>query len=232
MKHFRVIVISIFLLFALLLICTQGKNSIALLKEKLNQRFYDYKVIYPFLSVLKDNEQSIREETIRVAKQKWKMWPEKHLYDEEKEWSIFPFFGFDVWVDENCAKCPRICRLLKNIPGLKTAILSKLSPGTVLTPHYGWKDLSNYVLRCHYGVLSNDDCYIVVENEKRKILENEIVVFDDSKQHYAINHGNNDRIVLLLDIERPNHVEKGRSTYSDTSQLYKFIEEITKKQQQ
>ena len=231
MKHFRVIIISVFLFFALILLCARRKNSIALLEKKLNQRFYDYREIYPFLSSLKDNRKSIREETIQVAKEKWKMWPEKHLYHQEKEWSIFPFFGFDVWVDENCAKCPRICRILKQIPGLKTAILSKLSPGTILTPHHGWKDLSNYVLRCHYGIVSNNDCFIVVENEKQKIVENEIVVFDDSKEHYAINNGNNDRIVLLLDIERPNYVAKGKSTYSDTSHLYKFIEEVTRKQQ-
>ena len=45
-------------------------------------------------------------------------------------------------------------------------------------------NLSNYVLRCHYGIISNEESYIYVENESMKIKEDDIVVFDDSKFTY------------------------------------------------
>lgn len=221
--------IGLVLGFLLARLMERGKISIRL-KGKLNQRFYDYRAVFPFLNVLKQHRAQIRAEVEAVAQLKWKMWPEKHLYNnnggENQEWSVFPFFGFGVWVKDNCKRCPVIHNILKRIPALKTATLSRLAPGTVLAPHYGWKELSNYVLRCHYGVVVNESCRIVVEGQSKKIRENEIVVFDDSKQHYAENKGTTDRIVLLLDIERPDYVEVGQSKYDDTSQLMKFIEQV------
>jgi aspartyl/asparaginyl beta-hydroxylase (cupin superfamily) len=53
--------------------------------------------------------------------------------------------------------------------------------------------------------------------------EYKIVVFDDSKLHFAENNGNHDRIVLILDIERPSFVKKGTSDVEDTSELTQFI---------
>lgn len=201
----------------------QNKNNDINNLQLLNQRFYDYKKVYPELEVFKDNRNKILEEVNKINNNEWKDWPEKNLYAQDMSWKVFPFFGFGIWIDHNCNKCPEISKIIKNIPNLRTASLSKLDPGTKLTPHQGWASLSNNVLRCHYGIIVPDDCYIYVESEKQQMLKNEIIVFDDSKTHSAGNFSNDERIVLILDIERPDFVEKGKSECKDTQELLSFV---------
>ena len=58
------------------------------------------------------------------------------------------------------------------------------------------------------------------------MTENKIIVFDDSKLHYAQNNGSKDRIILILDIDRPKNVKIGTSTVEDTAELNNFIDSI------
>jgi len=167
----------------------------------------------------------------------WSEWPEKELYSSTSEWRIFPFFIFDKWINKNCDKCPTITSFLKSIPNLKIAGLSRLNAKMKLTPHRGWGSHSNHVLRCHYPIIVPKHCYISVSNDVDPPLFNndkikykfypedfvsnhdnlyeeihfhkqyEWVIFDDSETHYAENLSNEDRIILLLDIERPRSVK-------------------------
>jgi aspartyl/asparaginyl beta-hydroxylase (cupin superfamily) len=199
------------------------------LKRLLNQRFYDWKTMFPFLRVLTDHRDEIRREVEYVAANQvlWKSSPEKHQQKKNHtEWSLFPIYGFGHWVEKNSKICPTICRLAQSIPNLKTLLLSRLSAGMELAPHRGWRDLANHSLRVHYGVISNSKSKLVVDGEERHIKEGNIIVFDDSKIHYAKNEGDRDRIVLLLDIERPPHVQKGEVTLDDGKELQYFIQQM------
>jgi len=189
--------------------------------NKLDQCFYNYKDIYPFLEILKINNNLIKQEIINLNKENWVEWPEKFLYEDG--WKVLPFYGFGMWIPNNCQKCPGITNILKNIPGLKTALLSKLTANTKINPHQGWANLSNYILRCHYGIIVPDSCYMIVEDEYQQVKENEIIVFDDSKLHYAVNNSEHDRIILIIDIERPNNVEVGKSDIEDTTEIKNLI---------
>lgn len=70
------------------------------------------------------------------------------------EWVTFYLVNQGVCVPRNCRRCPRTYRLLgslrtcigNNVFG--NACLSVLSPGTVITEHYG---PTNIRLRCHLG---------------------------------------------------------------------------------
>jgi len=213
------ILLSILFLFLFLIIFKKKFN-------KLNQRFYDYKSIYPFLEELKKNKKSIKKEVMNIINDKWKTWPEVDLYKNSNGWKVLPFYGFGKWVNRNCKKCPTINNIIRNIPGLRTASLSKLTPGTKLEPHQGWAKLSNYVLRCQYGIIVGKNCILGCENEVEIMKENKIIVFDDSKMHYAQNNGNQDRIILILDIERPDFVKKGISDIENTDELNDFIKNM------
>jgi aspartyl/asparaginyl beta-hydroxylase (cupin superfamily) len=128
-----------------------------------------------------------------------------------------------------------------------------------LNPHKGWGRHSNYVIRCHYGLLVPEGCYISVSNRdkpplfkkektkskasgesfgffKSKVYDEfdrkeeirfhkqfQWLCFDDSKTHYAENTSNSDRIVLLLDIERPLNIAVGKSIEGDTEELTAII---------
>jgi len=199
--------------------------SVTLIKKKLlDKKFYNYKDVYPFLEDLKKNRKNIKTEVNTIIKADWKIWPESYLYKNKNGWKVFPLYGFDHWIHKNCIKCPNIYKIIKKIPNLKTASLSRLTPGTKLEPHYGWAALSNYVLRCQYGIIVYDNCILGCEDEIVEMKENKIIVFDDSKLHYAQNNGTKDRIVLILDIKRPDNVKIGESVVNDTTELKQFIE--------
>jgi hypothetical protein len=196
-------------------------------KTKLNQRYYEQKDIYPFLSNFNEHFSEIRKEIENCV---WFQWPEKYLWNKKgDDWKVYPFYGFETW-NKNIEKFPILCQLLKEVPGLKTAILSRLGPNTHLKPHQGWADLANHVLRCQLGIYIPTDAKsgVTVEGEFKQVKENEWIVFDDSKMHTGLNEGTTDRIVLLLDIERPDYIEKGKSKVKNTNELNHFIEQMKK----
>lgn len=188
-----------------------------------NNAFYKVNDIQPKLNNIYPLRKKIISEVNNI--QIWVSWPEKNLYETPtKTWNIFPFYAFGLWINKNCEKCPTIYNFLKSIPNLKLATLSRLSAGMKLKPHYGWGNHSNYVLRCHYGIKVPKNCYVVCDNKKKYHKNNEWIIFDDSKSHYACNESDQDRIVLIIDIERPKWIKKGESKVGDTKELLEIIE--------
>lgn len=204
-------------------------------KDKL---FYDVEEIDTNLNNIKKYKREIKNEVLKILNEdQWHDWPEKDLYEKnntkETTWKIFPFYAFGIWENENCAKCPTILSFLKSLSGLKLATLSKLSPGMKLKKHKGWGNHSNHVIRCHFGIIIPEDCYVFVSDETREEIKyhktNEWLIFDDSKDHYASNDSNEDRIVLIVDIERPSNISTGKSIVGDTKELEEIINYFKKK---
>lgn len=107
--------------------------------------------------------------------------------------------------------------------GLRTAIFSRLDGQTRLTPHVGYPFLANRVLRCHVVLnCENNTCYVEVEGRRVYVSKGDVVVFDDSKLHSAGNEGTQQRIVLLLDIDRPKHIKPGTATPGQYGDLEKI----------
>ena len=125
-------------------------------------------------------------------------------------------------------QCPIITKLIKNIgPKLKTALISKLGPQINLKPHQGWADLSNNILRCHYGINVPEKCGLIVNNEIKEMNEERWLIFDDSHEHSAYNMSNQNRYVLIIDLERPNDIPKGISDIKVTDELALLIEKYS-----
>jgi aspartyl/asparaginyl beta-hydroxylase (cupin superfamily) len=173
------------------------------------------------MKILKKHEENINNEIMDFISKKdnaWIEWVEKELC-EEKKWHIIPLFAFGKWSQKNAETLPELTNCLKQIPTLKTALISRLKPHTKLSPHKGWANLANNVIRLHYGVnIPNENkCYMAVKqdsNEDYKIQyhkNKQWLAFDDSKQHYAANDSDKDRIILIIDIKRPNFIETGNS---------------------
>lgn len=75
--------------------------------------------------------------------QQWIPWPEDHFtlgddVENSKDWTVFPLLHTfpaycpenSKWVGSTCARCPETVKLLKSIPTLRTALFSRLGPGT------------------------------------------------------------------------------------------------------
>lgn len=234
------IYLSIFIIILILIITSYYLSNTPVNKSnKKNKLFYSVNEIEPKLNSINKIKYKILKEVNQIYNNnliKWAEWPEKELYSENDGWKIFPFYAFGIWVQSNCSKCPIITKFIKNIPGLKLATLSRLKGGTKLEEHEGWATHSNYVIRCHYGLIVPDNqCYIYVrdnitgKSEKEYHKNFEWVVFDDSKTHYAHNKSNEDRIVLILDIVRPVDIEVGKSNIGDSKELIDIIDYFRKK---
>ena len=52
------------------------------------------------------------------------------------------------------------------------------------------------------------------------------MIFDDSKTHHAENNGKHDRIVLIIDIERPCNVRVGNSKIEFSKEVNDLIVEM------
>jgi aspartyl/asparaginyl beta-hydroxylase (cupin superfamily) len=194
---------------------------------KLNNTFYNYN-IFPQLNKIKDLHQQIINE-LPIAMNTWIPWPETNLYPMTKSWTILPLNVFGIWSETNCKKMPVLAKFLKTIPNLKMALLSKMGPQTKLIPHRGWGFYSNNVLRCHYGLVipkEPNSCYVSVDEDIEYHAEGSWLIFDDSKLHFAENASDSERIILIVDIERPKYIKKGDSKVGDTEELQTLVREF------
>ena len=211
-----IIAIIIVLVIIILLVVYRKENGFYLTSE-----------VYPDLVPLTypNNLEIIKSELNTIQEQHWTEWPETQLWKKgSARWTVFPLLGFDKWSD-NTQKCPETTKLLKAIPGLKTAGFSRMAPGTNLEIHRGWADLSNNVLRSHMLLTENPPgtSNVWVNGKTHPHIFDNWITFDDSLPHSASNQDTKDRIILLVDIERPSYIPKGTSTVKTSSELNSFI---------
>ena len=223
----------ILILLFILMICILNRQH----DEQISKNYYTVNEVCPELMNIYSVIGEIKKEVIDVNNDIWTDWPEKELYDNknikqserEYKWNIYPFTAFGVVVEDNCKRCPHLWNFIQHIPGVKAALLSRLGPGTKLNPHRGWGRHSNHVIRCHFGIDVPRGCYVAVkenENDNEDIKlhkEGEWMAFDDSRIHYAHNPTNKDRIVLIIDVQRPKHIKTGNSDVGDTKELKQIV---------
>ena len=92
------------------------------------------------------------------------------------------------------------------------ALFSKLAPRTRIPAHTG---LLNTRLICHLPLIVPPHCGALrVGNEVRPWVEGELLIFDDSIEHEAWNDSDQDRVVLLFEIWRPEITAEERAMIS------------------
>jgi aspartyl/asparaginyl beta-hydroxylase (cupin superfamily) len=199
------------------------------------QSFYDISV---FPQLQKINYKIIKNEFFdyqQKSNNDWIDWAELDLWKNNKNssWKIIPLMAFGNWSPKNKTIFPETVKQLEKINGLVSAGFSKLGSNTTLALHKGWGNLSNNVLRCHLGIsVPVNKCSIfVIGNSYDKMIQKEgkWIIFDDSLYHSASNEDEKiDRIVLILDIKRPEHIPFGISDVKESDELLKFLTEFNK----
>jgi aspartyl/asparaginyl beta-hydroxylase (cupin superfamily) len=66
-------------------------------------------------------------------------------------------------------------------------------------------------------------CGLWVDGVVQTLAPGELVCFDDSKMHWAFNYDQEERVVLILDFERPADTPRGTATGGHTEELDRFI---------
>jgi len=160
--------------------------------------FYDTSH-FPFVKLLEDNWElflsefnSVKEESIP--------YPEYDLYDGE--WDVLHFIFFKNNNLKTKKFCPESLKIIEQIPGVCNASYSTLRYSTDIKPHTGFSDK---LLRCHLGLKIPTSCSLTVDGESQIWEEGKCLIFDDTKLHSAYNHSAEDRVILLLDIEKSKY---------------------------
>ncbi len=164
---------------------------------------------FPWLSLLEVQWEVIRNEAEALMPYREvipplsELSPDHARLDVEQKWRSFFLYGYGYRSKENCARCPKTSRILKNVPGLRTALFSIHEPGMVIAPHKG---VTAGICVVHLGLkipIARENCAIRVDDEVVHWKNGEAFVFDDTRRHETWNHTDEDRIILLLHVDRP-----------------------------
>jgi len=119
--------------------------------------------------------------------------------------------GFYFWGKKNhnvCKLFPKTNAILQNIPGLVSASFNCLEPNSSINPHFGD---TNTVFRCHLGIdipASLPQCGFKVKENSRSWDKGRLLIFLDAFTHSAFNHSHQSRYILLIDVVRPEFLER------------------------
>lgn len=184
--------------------------------------------IYPILEYINDNNLEIIKEDLNKIKESkdWVLWPDKQYV--KGGYKIYPMYIFNVKNSNHIKECNSTYTLIHNTPDIKTLTFLHLSPNSSLNKQTGWCDLSNTTLRCLFilespAVTKIDKCGIWVNGESKKLIKNNIIIFDSSKEHSIYNETNEHVYILLLDVKRPRKLPDGTSTRDYTDDVYSLM---------
>src|SRR5512132_2380343 len=165
--------------------------------------------LFPWVSTLEEKWRDIRDEVDRVlcyrdsiprfqdaSRDQYKISP-------DDKWRTFVLYGFGFKSELNCRLCPKTTAILEAVPALRTAFFSLLGPGKHVPRHKG---VTKGMLRCHLGLIvpqRREDCWMEVGGVRCVWEEGRVFVFDDFYPHEVWNNTDEERVVLLIDVERP-----------------------------
>jgi len=163
---------------------------------------------FPWTALLRDDWQAIRDEAIAVALREGAapslatISPDHRAIAEIGMWRSFFLWGYGFPIEENLARCPKTARLVAEVPGLVSAFFSILAPGTHIPDHRG---VSKGLITCHLALIvpRDGDVRMRVGDRVVRWAEGETLVFDDTYRHEVWNETGGNRVVLLIQFERP-----------------------------
>ena len=165
---------------------------------------------YSWVKTLEDNCTVIRDEILAFLGR------EDRLKDYFKTTLMFPphswkTMGFYYWkykIHRNCRDCPHTAAILESLPNMTAGSISVLEPNSNINPHHGDTDA---IFRVHLGLVIPDAlpaCGLQVGRETHGWKEGKALIFCDAHIHSSWNRSNQRRLVLIVDIVRPEFVER------------------------
>ena len=102
---------------------------------------------------------------------------------DDERWKTYFLYGYGFAAELGVETCPKTAALMREIPGMTTAMFSILSPGKHILDHRGpYKG----VLRYHLGLIvpeQAEQCRIRVGEDIRHWEEGKSLMFDDTFNH-------------------------------------------------
>ena len=180
---------------------------------------FDTNSIYPDLEALEKDIDAISNE-VKDIKIDWKTYPESLLTKNRNalkdKWTMIPLIVNGQRVEKNLSLVPKISSLVSDIKGVESVLINKLSSNSSVEPYYGWAESSDNFLRNNLLLTKNkkDTCSITVGKETKPYVYGKWITYDNSLEHSETNKDSEDRIVLIIDMERPDSITPGESPIS------------------
>lgn len=171
------------------------------LKEEVG--FYE-KEDFEWTSLLEANFEEIKKETLQfTANNKLIPYFNKSLLSKQNSWKTegLLFWGYFFRRRHNAFK--KTWRIAKQIPGIISFSISELDANSKIKPHNGD---TNAIIRVHFPLVvpaGLPACSFTVKGETRAWEEGKVLLFNDAQVHEAQNLTNEKRLVLLIDVIRP-----------------------------
>ena len=180
---------------------------------------------FDWIAGIEEQTDQIRKELTAVMNDPSRFSPyvksdNKHLgrndqgLDDNDDWSALYLWDHSRLVPENAPLFPNTLKALEAAPlpdiarQAPMALFSKLAPATRIPAHNG---LLNTRLICHLPLIVPENCGALrVGNEERPWVEGEMLIFDDTIEHEAWNDSDQERVILLFEIWRPEIREEER----------------------
>lgn len=167
--------------------------------------------VFPWIGMIESHWEAIRDEALslhaRDIPSLGEISKEHGRIAGDLRWRSFFFEGYGYRREENCRLAPRTAALLRRIPGLVTASFSVLEAGCHIPRHVG---MTKGTLVYHLGLRipgNRDGCKITIEGESEtrdySWSEGGSLLFDDTYNHQVRNDTDEDRYILLIQIQRP-----------------------------
>lgn len=126
--------------------------------------------------------------------------------NHSRDWTAFHLYRAGEPVPANLERCPRTAEALRLVDQVRlagtcpNAMFSVLQPKTRIPPHHGE---SNARLVAHLPLVVPDNCLFRVGYDNRRWTEGEVLIFDDTIEHEAMNESDQIRVVLIFDVWNP-----------------------------
>lgn len=126
--------------------------------------------------------------------------------NHSEKWSAYHLWRSGQPVKENLERCPQTAKILEGmslagISGLcPNVFFSALQPHTHIPPHHGE---SNARVIAHLPLVVPEGCLFRVGFETREWKVGEVLIFDDTIEHEAVNDSDELRVVLIFDLWNP-----------------------------
>ncbi len=129
--------------------------------------------------------------------------PDQRKISIGQNWKTFFLKGFGYESEQSWIRCPETMKVLNEIPSLQTAFFSILSPNYHIPYHRG---VTKGLIRCHLALYvpeKREQCVMRVDNQLCQWEEGRCLIFDDTYGHEVWNATNQERVVLVIDVDRP-----------------------------
>ncbi|OUM08467.1 aspartyl beta-hydroxylase [Pseudomonas syringae] len=125
------------------------------------------------------------------------------------KWTQYALVAYDQAIPYAQAAMPRTLELLSKTPGIKLCALLRLEPNVFLGTHSHGDTWAEGILHMQLTIDApeqNNYNYLNVNGEFQQSNNGNLMIFDGSLDHFAVNASTSVRTVMYMEFEREQHM--------------------------